>query len=169
MRVVTNRARNEEVEKQRLAEECDRLQQEEVDRTKRLKRSQLESFDTPDDAASEQSNAVGGESVDDIMAELRKRVESIEKQEDVEGATAATAEAEDKTNDLRHSPIPDRGTGSAVLERPDETAGVQDTGDQVAHNDKKKNDEQDESLAKPDQLEMLNRMWNLSPPDKEKE
>ncbi|CDF37846.1 unnamed protein product [Chondrus crispus] len=63
---------------------------------------------------------------------------------------------------MRHSPIPDRGMGSAVLERPDgEDGDVGEVGEVGEA-------EEEEQTAKPEELDMLNRMWNLSSGDSDK-
>lgn len=169
MRLIINRSRDDESEKKRLADQCDRLQQEEHNRTLRMARTQLESIPDPQQPTSQTDVGGDGDGVD-LMSELRKRVESLENNAKDSNANANT---DTDNKDIRHSPIPDRGTGSALLDRPDATNEYDsdDAQNKKKEKDETKDDEDDLAAksAKPEQLEMLKRMWNLSPPDKEKE
>lgn len=148
MRAIVSRSRDEEAERAKLAAECARLEREEQARALRAQRAKLESVETPSD---------------DIMSELRKRLETMN--EDSSDDTSST-DPDSKSDHMRHSPIPDRGNGSAVLDRPDSSNNGNN--DEIRGDaDSSESRRDGEAFAKPDELEMLKRMWNLSPPDKE--
>lgn len=172
MRAVISRSRDEESERAKLAAECARLEEEERARALRAERAKLEAVDSPSD---------------DLMSEFRKRIESMDKDKDnLDSSYSSSTDSgsdsdDDKKDHMRHSPIPDRGTGSAVLDRPDNTSSSDSSEDDDENaNDENNNqpmasnsktgdgsDSDGDNFAKPDQLEMLKRMWNLSSPDKE--
>lgn len=139
MRAIVSSRRDDEAEKKRLEAECNRLEQEEKERALRVKRKKMEMVE-------------GGSVVrddDELLSDFMKRVQSLE-----------NAEEDDDDNDdaaMRHTPIPDRGTGSAVLDRPDD--------DETEPAEPQAVEPQQEELAKPEELEMLNRMWNLNSGD----
>ena len=136
MRAIVHARRDEDSERERVAAECGRLEKEEGERMRRRERKKMEMVD----------GAVVKD--EELMTELMKRVQSLEDGEE-------DGEAEDE---MRHSPIPDRGMGSAVLERPDgEDGEVGEAGD-----------EEEEQAPKPEELDMLNRMWDLSSGDSDK-
>lgn len=94
---------------------------------------------------------------DQLMSDFMSRVTSLE--------TDDSDLDDNQSNDpsMRHSPIPDRGTGSAVLDPPDRS-------DPHHHDDLDSPDHPSDlspEMAKPEEAEMLKRMWNLSSPDKE--
>lgn len=138
MRAIVSSRRDDEAEKKRLEAECNRLEQEEKERALRVKRKKMEMVE-------------GGSVVrdDELLSDLMKRVQSLENADD----------DDDGDNDdaaMRHIPIPDRGTGSAVLDRPD---------DETEPAEPQAVEPEQEELPKPEELEMLNRMWNLSSGD----
>lgn len=174
MRTLLTVSRDKQAERDRLAKECARLQDEEENRALRLERTRLET-------AGLSSRPDSDEDQNELMSALRQRVQNMEESEedddddDVNDGSVSGMQNDDmkknkKNQDMRQSPIPDRGMGSAVLERPDGDAN----GENKNKNDEEDDSEQDndnppggETLAKPDQAEMLKRIWNLSPPDKE--
>lgn len=155
MRVIVNSRRDKDEEQKRLAIECKRLEDAENERAKRVKRKKMENVD--------------GENVNDeqLMSDLMKRLKSLEGDEQDDDNPDLS-----NSPDMRHTPIPDRGLGSAVLERPGEGQDVSKQpvdpeyeGDQS--DDQNVADIQPQDLAKPEEAEMLKRMWNLSSHDKE--
>eukprot|EP00177_Eucheuma_denticulatum_P006203 GFKZ01011316.1.p1 GENE.GFKZ01011316.1~~GFKZ01011316.1.p1 ORF type:complete len:279 (+),score=73.01 GFKZ01011316.1:263-1099(+) len=99
MRVILSRSRDEKREQERVAAECQRLEEEEQQRMLRRERKRMESVE---------ASEVEGDS--GLMDELRKRVESMEEQSDV------------KDTDAKELKWGNGGMGSAVLERPDSGA-----------------------------------------------
>lgn len=176
MRTLLTVSRDQKAERDRLAKECARLQDEEENRALRLERTRLET-------AGLSSRPDSDEDQNQLMSALRQRVQNMEESGDDDdddnandGSVSGKQNDDRKKNkkkknqDMRQSPIPDRGMGSAVLERPDGNANDENNN----KNDNEDDSEQDndnppggETLAQPDQAEMLKRMWNLSPPDKE--
>lgn len=150
MRTVVHSRRDEEAEKARVAAECERLAKEEEERARRIKRKKMEAVDIQSNSPDGVLNMDDG----DIMSALKKRVQTLEDGTDQDQDEQDNED--DQDTHMRHAPIPDRGMGSAVLDRPDDE-----------DDEETPNDENEEKLAKPDELEMLNRMWNLSSPDKE--
>lgn len=156
MRVILSRSRDEAAERAKLEAECKRLEEEERQRALRAERKRLESVE-------------GGEQDEELWSAFRKRLESIDT-EQLDETTKNT-----KKDNMRHNPIPDRGMGSAVLDRPDsnnsDTNANSDSSDSTDGGDEGEGQgesrSEGENLAKPDEAEMLKRMWNLSPPDKE--
>lgn len=172
MRTLLTVSRDQKAERDRLAKECARLQDEEENRALRLERTRLETAglsSRPDPDADQ----------NELMSALRQRVQNMEESddeddEDVNDGSVSGKQNDDrkknkkkKNEDMRQSPIPDRGMGSAVLERPDGDANDENNGQDDSEQDNDENPPGGETLAKPDQAEMLKRMWNLSPPDKE--
>lgn len=134
MRAVLASRHDEEKERAKLAAECARLEQEEILHARRLKHKAMERVEGDDDLPED----------DTLQSSLMKRMQDLGDDE--------AGEKEDKF--MRHTPIPDRGTGSMLLDRPDDAA--------VDEEEKGAGEEEDVS---PERLEMLNRMWNLSSPD----
>lgn len=141
MRAIVNSRRDEKEEQRRLEAECKRLAEEEEERIRRTKRKQMEQVDT---------SSVAPDA--DLMSDLRKRVQTLSNDGDED------TDSSNKDDNMRHTPIPDRGTGSMLLDRPDDES---DSDAQAS------SAESMEQPANPDELEMLKRMWNMSPPDKE--
>lgn len=155
MRVILSRSRDEAAEKAKLEAECNRLAEEERQRALRAERKRLESVD-------------GDEQDEQLWSAFRKRLESLDSEES-DQTTKNT-----KKDDMRHNPIPDRGMGSAVLDRPDNNKSDSNSNSDPTDSNGDEEGEREgniksegENLAKPDEAEMLKRMWNLSPPDKE--
>lgn len=144
MRVILSRSRDEAAEKAKLEAECQRLAEEERQRALRAERKRLESVE-------------GDEQDDQLWSAFRKRVESLDSEESDQSKTT-------KNDNMRHNPIPDRGMGSAVLDRPDNDKSNPEDNSGSSESDDNDNEDQpnSENLAKPDELEMLKRMWNLS-------
>lgn len=154
MRVILSRSRDEAAEKAKLEAECNRLAEEERQRALRAERKRLESVD-------------GDEKDEQLWSAFRKRIESLDSEEP-DQTTKNT-----KKDNMRHNPIPDRGMGSAVLDRPGSNKSGSNTNSDRTDNNVDEGEGEDdigsegENLAKPDEAEMLKRMWNLSPPEKE--
>ena len=147
LRAIISSRRDEEAEKRKLKEECDRLQREEEDRALRMKRRRMEALDE------EERERLKTD--DELMSSFMKRLQNIDGEGEGEGDGDGEGEVDQgtkgKDTTMRHSPIPDRGTGSMLLDRPEEGGG--DAGDK---------ENTDDSNASKDELEMLNRMWNLN-------
>lgn len=209
MRAIVNGSRNDKERESKLQAECKRLADEERVRALRAERAKLESLDDDDDDDDDESqdgrmryspsssstayerhraaDVDAGADVKpvsdaDLMSELRKRLQSMDgddESDDENGGADSGSEGGDDGDDgddnMRHKPIPDRGTGSALLERPD---GDDGNGRGVGGNSSGTTDGvkaeggSDEAIGddpevNADDLEKLKRMWNLSPPDKE--
>lgn len=149
MRAIVKSRHDEDEEKSRVAMECQRLQDEEKERALRVKRKKMESVD--------------GVAVDDdlLMSDFMNRVKSLE--------SDSPQDADDPTDPthMRHNPIPDRGLGSALLDRPDVDADAADSDDGLDIIEEEQQQLPEPDLANAEQAEMLKRMWNLSSPDKE--
>lgn len=153
MRAIITKSRDEKAEREKLQAECKRLEEEEADRARRAHRKKLETV--------EASEIEGDE---DLWVEFRKRVENM----DSDDVTLDSSNTKD--DNMRHSPIPDRGTGSALLDRPQSVDGGAKPNSPDAEGEDGEGSAKDaegDQLANPDDMEMLKRMWNLSPPDKE--
>lgn len=112
MRVILSRSRDEKREQERVAAECQRLEEEEQQRMLRRERKRMESVE-----ASEVEGDAG------LMDELRKRVESMEEPSDV------------KETDVKELKWGNGSMGSAVLERPEDGGIEQDSGDRAGGED----------------------------------
>lgn len=141
MRAVLASRRDEDKEREKLAVECARLEEEEILRARRLKRKAMERVDEADALPED----------DALQSSLLKRLQDID---------AGDAPTDDDKKFMRNSPIPDRATGSMLLDRP--------TDDDAKRGDPAPSaDEDDEAPVNADELEMLNRMWNLNAGDSE--
>lgn len=140
MRAIVSARRDEEQERRRLAEECKRLEEEEKERALRAERRKMEAVE---------GGVMGDE---DLMSDFMQRVKSLERGDDDDEDDAFDNDAA-----MRHTPIPDRGTGSALLERPENDVSADE-----GENRGQRNEGSAEELPNPEELEMLNRMWNLS-------
>lgn len=149
MRGIVN-ARRDPEEEQRKAEEASiRFAKEEEERTRRLARKKMEEVDDPAEGS--------GFDDDELLSDFQSRVASINADSDADAE--ADALSDDKQN-MRNSPVPDRGTGSMLMERPDESSkeGDDESGDE-------RSQEPNKPTSDPDSLELLNRMWKLDSPD----
>lgn len=151
MRAVLASRRDEDKEREELAAECARLEEEEVERSKRLKRKAMERVEGSDQLPEDEA----------LLSSLQKRLQdgASDGTSDSSSIPGILLEKDDEDEDekkkhLRNSAIPDRGAGSMLLERPD---GEGEGGD----GEERGGGEEDET-AKKDSLEMLNRMWNIS-------
>lgn len=157
MRAIINRSRDDTADRAKLDAECKRLEEEEHDRARRAERKKLETVE---------ASELEGDG--ELWSELRKRVETIEADEPSSADTASSSSAaSDKKNDMRHSPIPDRGTGSALLDRPQSVDGNQEVSSNNNSSGEDETDSENKAQGNPDDMEMLKRMWNMSPPEKE--
>lgn len=146
MRAILTSGRDEEKEREKLAAECARLEEEEILRARRLERKAMERVDEeelPEDDA--------------LRNSLSKRLKDIENNEDnsIPGILLDNDD-KDKSKYLRNTPIPERGgSGSMLLDRPEDESGG-DGNEGVLDNS-------DNTEA----LEKLRRMWNLDANDKD--
>ena len=136
-----------EMEVKRAAEESEKLQKLEEERTRGRERRKMEGVGGFGTVIG--STEQGGEEAwaDDALREgLKRRLERLEKGETDENEKE---DGEDKRN-MRYKPIPDRGMGSMLLERPGE-----------GEEDKEEEKKDDEVTASASSVEMLKRMWSL--------
>lgn len=152
MRAVLASRRDEDKEREELAAECARLEEEEMERSKRLKRRAMERVEGSDELPED----------DALLSSLQKRLQdgASDGSSDSSNIPGILLEKDDEDDDekkkhMRNSPIPDRGTGSMLLERPD---GSDEAGD----GEERPGGGEQDGAAKQDSLEMLNRMWNIS-------
>lgn len=153
VKAVLRAKRDPEKELKEVEEASALKQAEEVERARRLERRSMEGWGGDGD----------GDGIDDevLMEDFLSRVASLGDSEAVDDGDEG-ADGEGGTSGvLREFPIPDRGaSGSAVLERPDETADADVGGVEEAAEGAESDDEVDE-----DSLEMLKKMWSLDSPD----
>lgn len=136
------KGRSQEEEVRRAEVESEKLQKEEEERMRGRERRKLEGVGGYGVGISAEEEEMWG---DDVLREkLKKRMEKLEKGEEDE------EDAEDKRN-MRYKPIPDRGMGSMLLDRPGD-------GDE----DKEEDEEESEVPASAASVEMLKRMWSLN-------
>ena len=148
MRAIISSRRDEEEEKRRLQEECERLEREEKERALRVKRKRMEQVEDKDNLVPD----------DELMSSFMKRVQNLDSR--AEDSSDEKAKPDDgKKANMRHSPIPDRGTGSALLDRPESA----DDADNASGKDTA--DGTEAEPVNPEKLEMLKRMWDLNMPD----
>ncbi len=145
MRAILTSRRDEDKEREKLAAECARLEQEELLRARRLERKAMERVEGDEELPED----------DALRNSLSKRLKDMENADDSSDDNAVPGilldKPEDKNKFMRNNPIPERGTGSMLLDRPDgnESGGTEGgNGNEEA-------------------LEKLRRMWNLDANDKE--
>lgn len=152
MRAVLASRRDEDKEREKLAAECARLEEEEMERSRRLRRKAMEKVEGSEELPED----------DALQSSLQRRLQDI-------GEDDGEDDGEDAEKKfMRNSPIPDRGTGSMLLDRPD--AGDQATtrkGTSADDGEEEEEEEEEEEGASAEELEMLKRMWNLNSPDNE--
>ncbi|PXF46784.1 hypothetical protein BWQ96_03475 [Gracilariopsis chorda] len=169
MRAVVNSQRDDDAYRKKVAEQSQRLQQEEDMRALRIQRSEMEAVNTDSDKQPQTSDD------DQFLQAFRERVSGLNMERDPDDTEEDDTNNSDKYDkqQLDLVNMPDRSTGSAVLDKPDD---LPDTPDPTAANKEPvepsssqtddEHDAQPPSMADPEQAEMLKRMWNLNSFDK---
>lgn len=140
MRAIINSRKDDKEEQRRLEVECKRLEEEETERALRVQRRKMEQVEGGS------ANQVPD---DELMSDFMKRVQSLGKPED------DVTESTDKDH-MRQNPIPDRGTGSMLLDRPSDG----EDSDEPQSSLQAEGSESGEAVNQ-EGLDMLKRMWNL--------
>lgn len=151
MRAIVQTLRNPEAEQKEVEANCERLAQEEEERARRAARRKMEQVDEPtlDD--------------DELRSALQNRMSSLNSDSDGDPGTEDDLSDELKKY-MRNTPIPDRGTGSMLLDRPDDDDDDDDSNDGNASDDSESTNNPSDAPNQ-ENLEFLKRMWNLSSPD----
>eukprot|EP00178_Gracilaria_changii_P022744 TRINITY_DN677_c0_g1_i4.p1 TRINITY_DN677_c0_g1~~TRINITY_DN677_c0_g1_i4.p1 ORF type:complete len:306 (-),score=54.44 TRINITY_DN677_c0_g1_i4:2863-3780(-) len=162
MRAIVRSRQNDEAYRKKVLEDSRRLQEEENLRALRIKRTEMEAVEN--DETSEDDD-------DEFMKAFRERVSDL--QTDGEKEPNEDKDASDKygKQELDLVNTQDRGTGSAVLDKPDNEGPAASSASQSDQTQDSESDRDDAdvvppSMAKPEQAEMLKRMWNLNSFDK---
>jgi hypothetical protein len=154
MRAVVHARTDPDADRKKAEEQSIRLAKEEEERGRRMARKRMEQVDDGE-----------GDALDDdeLLSDLQSRLELLNAAD-----SDADAEADGIRDDLdkfmRHNPIPERGTGSMLLDRPDEGDVVDATPSSPPQEDDNM-DQDDAGTPDPENLELLKRMWNLNSPD----
>lgn len=160
MRAVLASRRDEDKEREKLAAECARLEQEEILRTRRLQRKAMERVEEDEELPED----------DALQSSLLKRLNDMKNsdtqdgdvaKDDGQGGIVAEKPNDNPNKFTRNTPIPDRGTGSMLLERPDANGGA----DEDENKAKGGSGSNQDAVVNSGDLEMLERMFKKSSDD----
>ncbi|KAI0556589.1 hypothetical protein FGB62_494g05 [Gracilaria domingensis] len=161
MRAIVRSRQDDDAYRKKVVEDSKRLQEEENLRALRIKRTEMEAVE---------GDETSDDDDDEFMKAFRERVSGLQTDEKQPNDDQDASEKYGK-QELDLVNTQDRGTGSAVLDKPDNDAPASPSASQSEQPQESQNDPDNAdvvppSMANPEQAEMLKRMWNLNSFDK---